>query len=88
MLSFRSVDPPLLLPSMMQPCELLHFYALEEEYHTVDQHACCVLVFSCWDAGGGVMGGSQVQSLTPTPPNHFGPLGGGAKTQTATSCWG
>ena len=23
------------------------------------------------------MGGAQVQSLTPTPPKHFGPLKGG-----------
>ena len=35
-------------------------------------------------------GGAQVQSLTPTPPKHFGPLKGGLgpKTPTATSCRG
>ena len=42
----------------------------------------------------GTMGGAQVQSLTPAPLKHFGPLKGGwggglgPKTPTATSCQG
>ena len=46
--------------------------------HNVQSHAAWDSVFLGFS---GVMGGAQVQALTPTAPKHFGPLqgwGGGA----------